>query len=176
MMLCPSPPLSDPSWSLWVAEPPQSYPLLPYSWAGAVVRVAAQCQAVCRVHEVPWAGSGLGTKISLQPHECCAPAGGVLGCLVRNHLKGLLIDHSTDANSALILNYLSTDILQGFFCLPLGWAGSCMHRMHFCRYQLDKQHPIAQSLDSTAATKEEKNQGTKKELAQILFLRIRAVS
>lgn len=65
MLLGQSPPMSDTSWPSWVAGLPQRFPLLHPSWAGAAVGVAARCQAVRGVQEVPWAGVGSGTGISV---------------------------------------------------------------------------------------------------------------
>ena len=65
MMLGQSPPLSDPSWSLGVAGPPQRFPPLHLLWAGAAAGVAALCQAVSGMQEVPQAGAGSGTGISV---------------------------------------------------------------------------------------------------------------
>lgn len=61
MTLGQSPTVSDPSWSLlghW-ATPEVSCTL---SLVGGVV---AQFQAIHGVQEVPWAGEGLGTRISV---------------------------------------------------------------------------------------------------------------
>lgn len=161
MVLCPSPPLSDSSCFLWVAGPPQSLGSLPYSWAGAAEGVAAQCPGQDR----GWGPRFLCNLVSAVPQQQ-----GCSGAWSEAIWKGSWSDQSTDVNPTLLLNHLSTDTFWAIFCLPLCWAGSCMHRMHFRRYQLDKQHPVAQSPASAAAMKGKKKQGTKKKPCTNPFL------